>query len=57
MFFDKEKALWVNKPDMVEVVRCWKCGWYDPDCEFCQFWHGLRHPGHYCGEGEQKTNG
>ena len=38
--------------DAVEVVRCGKCKWYDPDSEYCQFWHGVRHPGHYCGEGE-----
>ena len=41
-------------PDVVHVVRCVKCKWYDPDSEYCQFWHGVRHPGHYCGEGERK---
>lgn len=56
MVFDKDKLLWVRCPDVVEVVRCGKCKWYDPECEYCQFWHGVRHPGHYCGEGEKKTN-
>lgn len=37
--------------DAVEVVRCGKCKWWDSDSEYCQFWHGVRHPGHYCGEG------
>jgi hypothetical protein len=37
-----------------DVVRCGKCKWWDPDSEYCQFWHGVRHPGHYCGEGEKK---
>ena len=41
-------------PDVVRVVRCVKCKWYDFDSEYCQFWHGVRHPGHYCGEGEKK---
>ena len=40
--------------DVVAVVRCGKCKWWDPDSEYCQFWHGVRHPGHYCGEGERK---
>ena len=44
-------------PDVVRVVRCGKCKWFDPDSEYCQFWHGVRHPGHYCGEGEKKDNG
>jgi hypothetical protein len=43
-------------PDVVRVVRCGKCKWYDPDSEYCQFWHGVRHPGHYCGEGEKKDD-
>ena len=40
--------------DIVEAVRCGKCKYWDPDSEYCQFWHGLRHPGHYCGEGVKK---
>ena len=43
-------------PDVVHVVRCLKCKWYDQDSEYCQFWHGVRHPGHHCREGE-KNNG
>lgn len=38
--------------NVVPVVRCIKCKWYDPESEYCQFWHGVRHPGHYCGEGD-----
>ena len=41
-------------PDAVRVVRCVKCKHWDPDSEYCQFWHGVRHPGHYCGEGVRK---
>lgn len=45
-----------NAPDLdaVEVVRCGKCKWWDPDSEYCQFWHGIRRAGHYCGEGVKK---
>ena len=46
-----------NAPDVARVVRCGKCKWYDPDSDYCQFWHGVRHPGHYCGEGERKNDG
>lgn len=42
------------KVDSEPVVRCGKCKWWDPDSEYCQFWHGLRHPEHYCGEGDKK---
>ena len=45
-----------KSPDVVRAVRCIKCKWYDPDSEYCQFWHGVRHPGHYCGEGDKKNN-
>lgn len=38
------------------VVRCAGCKWYDIDSERCQFWYGYRHPAHYCGEGERRTN-
>lgn len=34
------------------IVRCQNCVHYDPECEFCRFWGGNRHPEHYCGEGE-----
>lgn len=44
-------------PDVVRAVRCGKCKHWDPDSEYCQFWHGVRHPGHYCGEGEKKIDG
>lgn len=42
--------------DAEKVIRCGKCKWYDNDSEFCQFWHGVRHCGHYCGEGKVKGN-
>ena len=44
-------------PVLVRVVRCGKCKQFDPDSDYCQFWHGVRHPGHYCGEGERKKDG
>ena len=43
-------------PDVVRVVRCCVCKSYDYGSGYCQFWHGARQPGHYCGEGEQKNN-
>lgn len=42
--------------DAEKVIRCGKCKWYDNDSEFCQFWHGVRHYGHYCGEGAEDGN-
>lgn len=42
--------------DAVEVVRCNGCDWYDPECEICKFWGGVRHPDHYCSEGERRTD-
>ncbi len=43
-------------PDVVRVVRCCKCKSYDHGSGYCQFWHGVRHPGHYCGVGEKKDD-
>ena len=43
--------------DAVEVVLCKDCKWYNELSERCNFWHGVRHPEHYCGEGERKSNG
>lgn len=40
-----------------DLVRCKDCGWYDPECEKCNFWSGVRHPEHYCGEGEWRADG
>ena len=45
----------LNETDAVEVVRCKDCKWYNEPGEHCRFWHGIRHPEHYCGEGERKT--
>ena len=38
---------------MTSIVRCKDCKKYNADSEFCNFWHGVRHPEHYCGEGER----
>jgi hypothetical protein len=46
-----------NTCPRVEVVLCVRCKYWDLDSEYCQFWHGIRHPGHYCGEGKKKYNG
>ena len=37
-----------------DLVRCKICKWYDEECSYCQFWHGVRHEEHFCGEGEKK---
>lgn len=54
---DKDNALWVKEPDLVEVVRCKDCRYYNPDGEYCGFWGECRHPEHYCGEGDREDNG
>ena len=41
-----------NPADIVEVVRCKDCRYYNQDGEYCGFWGGVRHPEHYCGEGD-----
>ena len=53
---DKNEALWVSKPDMVEVVRCGKCVHYDPETECCQFWFRMKTPGQYCSEGVKRDD-
>ena len=55
MLNDKGREFWLKEPDLVRVVRCGKCKWYDPESSFCQFWHGVRHAGHFCGEGVRKN--
>lgn len=45
-----------KSPDVVRVVRCAKCKNYDYGSGYCQFWHGARNPGHYCGEGDKKDD-
>lgn len=40
--------------DAVKVVRCKDCKQYNELSEVCSFWHGVRHPEHYCGEGEKR---
>ncbi len=46
----------LREKDLVSVVRCHDCEQYDRDGEYCRFWRGVRHPEHYCGEGERKDN-
>lgn len=39
-----------------ELVCCEECKWFDANGDYCKFWQGVRHPEHYCGEGERKDN-
>ena len=41
-----------NAPEF-ELVRCEKCKHYDKGGEYCNFWRGVRHHEHFCGEGEK----
>lgn len=43
-----------NPSDIVEVVRCKNCEFYDKRADFCDFWSGVRHPEHFCEEGEKE---
>lgn len=43
----------LREKDLVSVVRCYDCEQYDRDGEYCRFWQGVRHPEHFCGEGEK----
>lgn len=36
-------------------VRCKDCKWFNPEFNVCEFWHGARHPLHYCAEGRNKN--
>ena len=42
--------------DAVEVVRCKHCRYYDPTGDYCDCWGGVRHPEHFCGEGDREGN-
>lgn len=42
--------------DVVEVVRCKECLYYDDLGDYCRIWCGVRHQEHFCGEGERKDN-
>jgi hypothetical protein len=46
----------IQDKDLVEVVRCKNCSWYDERADYCTFWDSVRHPEHFCGEGERKDN-
>jgi hypothetical protein len=56
--FDKHQKILALYPtvDAVEVVRCKDCESYDEDGEYCKMWCGVRHPEHFCGEGERRTD-
>lgn len=58
---DKDKALWVQPTDIVEVVRCKNCKNYDATgCAdgfgWCEAWDGGRCDNHYCNFGERRSN-
>lgn len=38
--------------DVIPVVRCKKCRYYIPDSDYCGMWGEVRHPEHYCEEGD-----
>lgn len=42
--------------DIVQVVRCKDCLYYDDSGDYCRIWCGVRHQEHFCGEGERKDN-
>lgn len=57
-FFDETIDSVMNEQptiDAVEVVRCEKCDYYDESGEYCKHWHGVRHPEHFCDDGERRT--
>ena len=45
-----------NPTDIAEVVRCKHCRYYDPTGDYCGCWGGVRHPEHFCGEGDREAN-
>lgn len=38
-------------------VRCKDCRFYNDDGEYCGMWGEVRHPEHFCAEGEREDNG
>ena len=52
----KDSAELMVAHDVVPVVRCKDCKGYDHTGDFCEFLNGVRHPEHFCGEGERKDN-
>ena len=42
--------------EYAEVVRCKDCRYYDPTGDYCGCWGGVRHPEHFCGEGDRESN-
>jgi hypothetical protein len=38
--------------DVIPVVRCKNCRYYIPDSDYCGMWGEVRHPEHYCEEGD-----
>ena len=47
---------WLEKADMVSVVRCRDCKWYDKHDKRCKVWnHGVLSIG-YCYRGEERED-
>ena len=47
---------WLENADMVHVVRCEKCKWYDKHDKRCKVWnHGVLSIG-YCYRGEERED-
>ena len=42
--------------DDERVVRCKDCRYYNDDGEYCGMWGEVRHPEHYCAEGDRESN-
>ena len=47
----------IPSADVVEVVRCKDCKWWDSDCGWCDLWGNTHeYKDGYCSYGERKTN-
>lgn len=47
----------VPSADVVEVVRCKNCKWWDSDCGWCDLWGNTHeYKDGYCSYGERKDN-
>ena len=52
-----EIAINKSRADVVEVVRCKNCKWWDSDCGWCDLWGNTHeYKDGYCSYGERKTN-
>jgi hypothetical protein len=63
LIFDKDKALWVQESDTVEVVRCKDCIHFNaakalrPGAIWCEYWGTDPDLDDFCSKGERKNNG